>query len=82
MNSSLFSSLFSLMYGFLFRTTEKTYRINLFQISLVSTKISYKLFEIIEIQSVISILEVDGFEFTFAVLIRLLCIKTSSFLLN
>ncbi len=39
-------------------------------------------FEIIEIQFVISIFGVNGFEFTFAVLIRLLCIKTSSFLLN
>ncbi len=50
--------------------------------TLVSTKKLGKSFEIFEIQFAIDILGVNEFEITFAVSIRLLCIKTSSLLLN
>ena len=48
-------------------------------VSLVSTKKSYELFEIIEIQFVILDLGANGFQITLAVIIRPLCIKTLSF---
>ena len=50
--------------------------------TLVSAKKSQKLFEIIDIQFVVDFLGVNGFEITFADVIRLLCIKILSFLPN